>query len=147
MKLFKNTNLWKAKILYPSEAHGRLLKQIWFENCGFMINIYLNWKNPPKKRIKKMSRLYFINKMFEFLNLVLNSSFSGYGSPDHGMMERLLKGIHPTLLRNGKCQVSHISKPIGGSGLKESNFHTFHLNRMFWSVLLPVLWVLAKAIW
>ena len=26
LKLFTNRNLWKAKILYPSEAHGRLLK-------------------------------------------------------------------------------------------------------------------------
>ena len=34
LKSLKNPDLWKAKILYPSEAHGRLLKTI-------------NWQSTP----------------------------------------------------------------------------------------------------
>ena len=94
-------NLWKAKILYPSEAHGRsLLNKILDKNI---------------KNIKNLWRHLFCEhqSIFEFCSeyqvpyILLNS-------PDHRMMKSLLKRVHPTLFRYGKCQVSCVSKPIGG---------------------------------
>ena len=33
-------------------------------------------------------------------------------SPDHRVVKRLFEGIHPTFLRDRKCQVPNVSKPF-----------------------------------
>ena len=35
-------------------------------------------------------------------------------SPDHRVVKRIFEGIHPTFLRDRKCQVPYVSKPFFG---------------------------------
>ena len=98
---------------------------------------------------------------------LLSFPLSSLCKPDHCVVERLLERIHPAALGNCKCQLSRVAEPLINVrltlryqsllclrskapklGVETGIYHQkwfFYLKKIFCRVLLPVLWVLAKA--